>query len=189
MFAARREQPAHHPERGHRARRFGESECRDVSRADPREGVGEDPAEGDGRVRERGGAGEPVGRADVRPDSGPDDSGRAPPTAPVSCATRYAAASPGRSPCRVTRAASDTTGLKCAADTGASRTIRTARPSAVAVLFSSSCSPTSAGERREAMTPEPTTMATSRPVPRNSASRRVQSDGGRGMVVVMARPS
>ena len=43
---------------------------RDRSWGDPGEGVGEDPADGDGTVRERRGRGEPVGGADVGADRG-----------------------------------------------------------------------------------------------------------------------
>ena len=76
----------------------------------------------------------------------------------------------------------DTTGLKCAPDTGPSIRISTASPNAVAVLFSSSCRPTSFGDSCWAAIPEPTTTVTSSPVPRNSAnSRRPSTDlGGTG---------
>lgn len=71
--------------------------------------------------------------------------------------------------------ARETTGLKCAPETGASSRIRTPRPSAVAIEFSSSCRPGSV-ERRSAAIPDPTTTVTSSPVPRNSARLRRQSE-------------
>src|SRR5581483_5458373 len=67
---------------------------------------------------------------------------------------------------------SDTAGLKWAPDTGPKSRIRTARPNAVAVEFSSSCSPMSLGDSRAAAMPEPTTIATSRALPAHSARSR-----------------
>lgn len=72
------------------------------------------------------------------------------------------------------RSARVTTGLKCAPETGWKISMSTASPSAVALEFSSSCRPTSPGERRWAAMPEPTTTATSSPVPNNSAVARRQ---------------
>ena len=165
---------------------------------DAGEGVGEHPADGHGRVGERGGAGEPVGGADVGADRGRGQRG---PTGPGerrrSTATRPAVATisprpwPTRQPvlggdlhggqvehgvgqhgagdrrrrsarrCRratsrpvspvpvrrpSSQSAAETTGLKCAPDTGPNIKISTANPNTVAVLFSSSCRPTSPGE-------------------------------------------
>jgi len=76
----------------------------------------------------------------------------------------------------------DTTGFRCAPDTGASTAMITASPATVASEFSSRSSPAAPGDRRTAMIPEPTTTATSSPVPVNSASARRASAGraGRG---------
>src|SRR5258707_8624348 len=64
----------------------------------------------------------------------------------------------------------DTTGLKCAPDTGPNSRIRTERPNAVAIEFSSNCNPASLGDSCAAAIPEPTTTVTNRAVPTNSAS-------------------
>jgi hypothetical protein len=50
--------------------------------------------------------------------------------------------------------------------------MRTANPNAVAVEFSSSCSPTSFGDSCAAAMPDPTTTVTRSAVPVNSASNR-----------------
>src|SRR5688500_12134847 len=68
------------------------------------------------------------------------------------------------------RSASVTTGLKWAPDTFPKARMSAISPKAVAIEFSSSCSPSSPGESRWAKIPEPTTMATSRPVPTASAT-------------------
>ena len=83
----------------------------------------------------------------------------------------------------------ETTGLKCAPETGPSIRISTVSPSAVARLFSSSCSPTSSGESRCAAIPEPTTTVTSRPVPSElgeQAAAGCDAAGSGGAVVFMS---
>src|SRR5437763_2160769 len=70
-----------------------------------------------------------------------------------------------------------TTGLRCAPDTAPTARMIAIRPAAVAAEFSNSCSPTLPGDSRCAAMPEPTTTATRRAVPRNSATaRRARSD-------------
>ena len=105
----------------------------------------------------------------------------APATAPTSCATAYPPTSPNESPWPVRRprnqSASETTGFRCAPDTGPNNRISTVNPRKVAVLFSSSCRPTSFGDSCSAVMPEPTTTATSRPLPMNSASSLLPSGG------------
>ena len=76
------------------------------------------------------------------------------------------------------QSAAETTGLKCAPETGPNNRISTARPNTVAVEFSNNCSPTSFGESRCAAIPDPTTTVTSRAVPVNSASSRRGSGTG-----------
>ena len=83
------------------------------------------------------------------------------------------------------QSAAETTGLKCAPETGPNTRIRTASPKTVAVLFSSSCSPTLPAESRSAAIPDPTTTVTSSPVPtvsassrRHGASRETEEGGG-----------
>jgi hypothetical protein len=69
-----------------------------------------------------------------------------------------------------------TTGLKWAPETAPNMRMRPTRAPAVAAAFSSSWSPTSPEESREAAIPEPTTAITSSAVPSASAaSRRVSS--------------
>src|SRR3954447_8106608 len=106
----------------------------------------------------------------------------APATAPITCTTEYAATSAPDSPVRARRPSSqstaETTGLKCAPDTGPNSRMSTVSPRNVAVEFSSSCRPTSPGERRSAAMPEPTTTVTSRPVPRSSAVSRLPRSVG-----------
>src|SRR5438270_7457063 len=70
------------------------------------------------------------------------------------------------------RSASVTTGLKWAPDTDPNARISATSPPAVAVEFSSNCSPTSPGDNRTAAIPDPTTTATSNAVPTASAVRR-----------------
>ena len=70
------------------------------------------------------------------------------------------------------QSAAVTTGLKCAPETGPNIRINTASPNTVAVEFSNSCTPTSAGDNAAAAIPEPTTTVTSSAVPRNSATSR-----------------
>ena len=65
-----------------------------------------------------------------------------------------------------------TTGLKWAPDTAPSIQIRATRAPAVAAAFSSSCRPTSSGDSRLAMIPDPMTATTSSPVPSASATSR-----------------
>ena len=90
------------------------------------------------------------------------------------------------------QSASETTGLKCAPDTGPNSRISTVSPRTVAVLFSSSCRPTSFGDSCWAAIPDPTTTATSRAVPRNSASSRAtarSAAGGLGHGAILTRPT
>ena len=73
--------------------------------------------------------------------------------------------------------ASETTGLKCAPDTGPNIRMTANSPAAVAAEFSSSSSPVSDGDSRWAAIPEPITIAARNALPRNSpASRRVRDD-------------
>ena len=67
---------------------------------------------------------------------------------------------------------SDTTGLKCAPETGPNIKMIANSPAAVAAAFSSSCRPASSGDSRWAAMPEPTTSAARNALPRNSASSR-----------------
>ena len=82
--------------------------------------------------------------------------------------------------------------MKCAPDTGPKIKISTANPSTVAVLFSSSCSPVSVGDRAAAAAPEPTTTVTSNAVPTASATNRLtsgRSDGcGNDLTSDMPQP-
>src|SRR5580693_1151758 len=71
--------------------------------------------------------------------------------------------------------ASDTTGLKCAPDTGPNIAMMANSPAAVAAAFSSSSSPVSPGDSRWAAIPEPITTAARNPLPSNSASSRRHS--------------
>ena len=85
------------------------------------------------------------------------------------------------------QSAAETTGLKCAPETGPNNRISTARPNTVAVEFSSSCNPTSSGDSCCAAIPEPTTTVTSSAVPMNSASsRRGSGRVAHGPLVVRA---
>src|SRR5262245_39973127 len=68
------------------------------------------------------------------------------------------------------QSAAVTTGLKWAPEMGPNIKISTASPNTVAVEFSSSCSPTSAGDSCAAAMPEPTTTVTSSALPTNSAT-------------------
>ena len=70
------------------------------------------------------------------------------------------------------RSTSVTAGLKWAPDTAPNIRIRPISAPAVAAAFSSSCRPTSSGDRRLAMIPEPITAMISRPVPSASATSR-----------------
>src|SRR2546423_7847440 len=70
------------------------------------------------------------------------------------------------------RSARVTTGLKWAPDTGARARISATSAPEVAAAFSSNSSPRLPGDNRAAAMPEPTTAATSRPVPRSSARSR-----------------
>ena len=72
-----------------------------------------------------------------------------------------------------TRAHSVTAGLKCAPDVEPNSKIRHVSAPAVAIEFSSSCSPTSFGLNRSAMIPEPTTLSSRNPVPTNSDTSRL----------------
>src|SRR4051812_42417036 len=65
-----------------------------------------------------------------------------------------------------------TAGLKCAPETAANSRMSATSAPAVATAFSSSCSPTSLGDRRVAMMPEPTTAMTRTQLPSPSATRR-----------------
>ena len=79
-----------------------------------------------------------------------------------------------------------TTGLKCAPDTAPNIKISPTSAPAVAAAFSSSCSPTSSGDRRLAMIPEPITATISMPVPSASATRRRVRSSRRPPVPVSA---
>src|SRR3984957_8379596 len=68
----------------------------------------------------------------------------------------------------------ETTGLKCAPDTGPTMRIRAKSPVAVAAAFSSSSRPVLPGESRWAAMPDPTTTAARNAEPMNSAVRRRQ---------------
>src|SRR3954471_12688484 len=92
----------------------------------------------------------------------------APTQPPTICAGTYTRASRVDMPPKQ-RSASVTTGLKWAPETEPNARMSATRPPAVAIEFSSSCSPVSFGERRWAKMPEPTTTATRRPVPTASA--------------------
>src|SRR5215207_7739682 len=71
-----------------------------------------------------------------------------------------------------TRSTSVTIGLKWAPEIEPKARINAIRAPAVAAAFSSSCSPTSSGERRLAMIPEPTTAMIRKALPTSSASSR-----------------
>jgi len=100
----------------------------------------------------------------------------APPMAPLIWLAMTAAAWPMPQRCGVRRPSSQsvavTTGLKCAPPAWMNTTISTARPSAVTTELTSSRSAPS-GVSRVAAIPDPTTTATSRPVPVNSAASRL----------------
>ena len=72
--------------------------------------------------------------------------------------------------------ASETTGLKCAPDTGPNMRMTANSPAAVAAEFSSSSSPVSDGDSRCAAIPEPITIAARNALPMNSAASRRPSD-------------
>ena len=74
--------------------------------------------------------------------------------------------------------ANDTTGLKCAPDTGPNIKMMANSPAAVAAAFSSSCSPVFPGDSCCAAIPEPITNAARKALPRNSAARRRDSRTG-----------
>jgi len=62
--------------------------------------------------------------------------------------------------------------LKWAPDTGPNTVISTESIPAVAMVLPSSATPSEGADRACAMMPEPTTVATSRAVPRHSATTR-----------------
>ena len=74
--------------------------------------------------------------------------------------------------------ANDTTGLKCAPDTGPNIKMIAYSPAAVAAAFSSSASPVWPGDSRCAAMPDPITTAARNALPRNSASSRRHSRTG-----------
>ena len=95
-----------------------------------------------------------------------------------------------------------TTGLKWAPDTAPNMRISPINAPAVAAAFSNSCNPTSSGDRRVAMIPEPITAMIRNPVPSASATRRrvrsrwsaplpvsTSSASGRWVCSVMAPPA
>ena len=81
--------------------------------------------------------------------------------------------------------ANDTTGLKCAPDTGPNIKMMANSPAAVAAAFSSSSRPVWPGESRCAAIPDPITTAARNALPRNSASSRRHNRMG----PVVTRPS
>ena len=104
----------------------------------------------------------------------------APVTHPATWAGRYAAASRQEIPPSAA-SANETTGLKCAPDTGPNIKMIANSPAAVAAEFSSSSSPVSDGDSRCAAMPEPITIAARNALPRNSAASRATArrDGSR----------
>ena len=70
-----------------------------------------------------------------------------------------------------------TTGLKCAPDTAPNIKMSPMSAPAVAAAFSKSCRPTSSGDSRLAMMPDPTTAMIKRHVPSASATRRRARSG------------
>ena len=94
---------------------------------------------------------------------------------PVTCATMYAGTSAqDRSP--PNPPASVTTGLKCAPESGPNATMSASSAAPVAAVFASKARPTLPPANRSPMIPEPTTAATSSPVPTASATARRASD-------------
>ena len=76
--------------------------------------------------------------------------------------------------------ANETTGLKCAPETGPNIKMIANSPAAVAAAFSSSSSPVSHGDSRCAAIPDPITTAARNALPRNSAAstaRQVRCTG------------
>ena len=106
-----------------------------------------------------------AGRANIR------FAATAPAMHPATCTGRYAAASRQRSPPNAA-STNDTTGLKCAPDTGPNIKMIANSPAAVAAAFSSSSRPVSPGDSRCAAIPEPITMAARNALPSNSAASR-----------------
>jgi hypothetical protein len=92
-------------------------------------------------------------------------------TQPATWAGRYAVASRHDSPPSAA-SANDTTGLKCAPDTGPNIKMIANSPAAVAAEFSSSCRPVFPGDSCCAAIPEPITIAARNALPRNSAASR-----------------
>ena len=76
----------------------------------------------------------------------------------------------GRPPRRAT--AAETAGLKCAPETGASTVISTAKMAPVGIVLHRRARAPVSPASFAAMMPEPTTVATSRPVPSASETRR-----------------
>src|ERR1700722_19186831 len=68
----------------------------------------------------------------------------------------------------------ETTGLKCAPDTGPTMRIKANSPAPVAAAFSRSSRPVFPGESRWAAIPDPTTTAVRKAEPTNSPARRRQ---------------
>src|SRR3984885_5766107 len=100
----------------------------------------------------------------------------APDTQPATWAGRETAAARQDSPPSAA-SANDTTGLKCAPDTGPNMRMTAYSPAAVTAAFSSSSSPASDGDNRCAAIPEPITIAARKALPRNSAASRRGSTG------------
>ncbi|CAL9339270.1 3-phenylpropionate_cinnamic acid dioxygenase ferredoxin--NAD(+) reductase component [Streptomyces sp. enrichment culture] len=102
-----------------------------------------------------------------------------PPIAPAIWAGTYAATSRRVRPSAVRRAVNQaarvTAGLKCAPETGPRSRMSTPRPKTVARELASSCTPMSRVSS-VAWMPEPTTTATSNPLPRASAATRRPGD-------------
>ena len=100
----------------------------------------------------------------------------APVTHPAIWAGRYAAASRQEIPPSAA-SANETTGLKCAPDTGPNIKMIANSPAAVAAEFSSSSRPVSDGDSCCAAIPEPITIAARNALPRNSAASRRHRSG------------
>src|ERR1700722_18083183 len=108
---------------------------------------------------------------------------------PVTWASKYARAFRQLIPPKAA-STKETTGLKCAPDTGPTIRISANSPAAVAAAFSSSSRPVFPGESRWAAIPDPMTIAARKAEPTHSPVRRRQrgiSAIGVGFVVVARR--
>lgn len=91
----------------------------------------------------------------------------------------YAVASDQDRP-RSSASATETTGLKCAPETGPNVRIRATSAAPVAVVLANNARATFPPARRSAIMPDPTTVATRSKVPRNSAAKRLRRLGFTG---------